>query len=142
MNGVASTANSGPRRDVYLIILDEYANSSVLRERFGFDNRQFETACGCTCRWSRLRICSSKPTRHFLRGRSPHDGDKGSLPPLTDGAPGHPSAVAHAGSWRSQEKLVRCYQQPDGATMLTVILGGVKLRKKRREVSQLVVIAS
>jgi hypothetical protein len=30
------------RRDLYLIILDEYANSSVLRERFGFDNRVFE----------------------------------------------------------------------------------------------------
>jgi sulfatase-like protein len=30
------------RRDIYLIILDEYANSSVLRERFGFDNREFE----------------------------------------------------------------------------------------------------
>jgi hypothetical protein len=33
---------SEPRRDVYLIILDEYANSGVLGERFGFDNREFE----------------------------------------------------------------------------------------------------
>jgi hypothetical protein len=32
----------GPRRDVYLLVLDEYANSAVLRERFGFDNRPFE----------------------------------------------------------------------------------------------------
>jgi hypothetical protein len=32
----------GPRRDIYLIVLDEYANSDVLRERFGFDNRPFE----------------------------------------------------------------------------------------------------
>jgi hypothetical protein len=31
-----------PRRDIYVIVLDEYANSSVLRERFGFDNRPFE----------------------------------------------------------------------------------------------------
>ena len=30
------------QRDIYLIVLDEYANSSVLRERFGFDNRAFE----------------------------------------------------------------------------------------------------
>ena len=31
-----------PRRDIYLIVLDEYANSSVTKERFGFDNRIFE----------------------------------------------------------------------------------------------------
>jgi hypothetical protein len=42
VSGVALPAAHGPRRDIYLIILDEYANSSVLRERFGFDNRQFE----------------------------------------------------------------------------------------------------
>jgi hypothetical protein len=30
-----------PRRDIYLIILDEYANASVLQERFGFDNHEF-----------------------------------------------------------------------------------------------------
>jgi hypothetical protein len=29
-------------RDIYLIVLDEYANSSVLRDRFNFDNRLFE----------------------------------------------------------------------------------------------------
>jgi hypothetical protein len=28
--------------DIYLVILDEYAGSAVLRERFGFDNRAFE----------------------------------------------------------------------------------------------------
>ncbi|HEY7502534.1 MAG TPA: hypothetical protein VH700_00440 [Gemmatimonadales bacterium] len=33
---------SGTRRDVYLIVLDEYANSDVLWERFDFDNRPFE----------------------------------------------------------------------------------------------------
>ncbi|HEY9504353.1 MAG TPA: hypothetical protein VIQ27_00165, partial [Gemmatimonadales bacterium] len=32
----------GPRRDIYVIVLDEYANSDVLRERFAFDNRPFE----------------------------------------------------------------------------------------------------
>jgi hypothetical protein len=32
----------GARRDIYLIVLDEYANSGVLRERFQFDNRMFE----------------------------------------------------------------------------------------------------
>ena len=31
-----------PRRDIYLIVLDEYANSQVLRERLGYDNRPFE----------------------------------------------------------------------------------------------------
>ena len=32
----------GPRRDIYLIVLDEYANADVLRERFEYDNRPFE----------------------------------------------------------------------------------------------------
>ncbi len=38
-------SNSGDTRrlpDIYIIILDEYANSGVMRERFGFDNRVFE----------------------------------------------------------------------------------------------------
>jgi hypothetical protein len=39
--------------------------------------------------------------------------------------------VAQAGGWRSQETLARCYQQPDDATMLTVVLGGVELREKK-----------
>lgn len=30
------------KRDVYVIVLDEYASSNVLRERFGIDNRPFE----------------------------------------------------------------------------------------------------
>jgi hypothetical protein len=30
------------RRDIYLIILDEYANSMVLHDIFGFDNHEFE----------------------------------------------------------------------------------------------------
>jgi hypothetical protein len=42
VNGTASMAARQPPPDIYLIILDEYANSSVLRERFGFDNREFE----------------------------------------------------------------------------------------------------
>jgi hypothetical protein len=29
-------------RDIYLIVMDEYANGEVLRERFGFDNGPFE----------------------------------------------------------------------------------------------------
>jgi hypothetical protein len=40
IEGPASPAE--PRRDIYLIVLDEYANSDVLRERFGYDNRPFE----------------------------------------------------------------------------------------------------
>ena len=32
----------GPERDIYLIVLDEYANSAVMWERFGYDNRPFE----------------------------------------------------------------------------------------------------
>jgi hypothetical protein len=39
--------------------------------------------------------------------------------------------VAQAGGWKSQETLARCYQQPDDATMLTVVLGGVELREKK-----------
>jgi hypothetical protein len=39
---ITAAARDQVRRDVYLIILDEYANSSVLKERFGFENRQFE----------------------------------------------------------------------------------------------------
>jgi hypothetical protein len=31
----------GPARDVYLIVLDEYANADVLRDGLGFDNRPF-----------------------------------------------------------------------------------------------------
>ena len=31
-----------PLRDIYLLVLDEYASSSVLRERFDFDNSVFE----------------------------------------------------------------------------------------------------
>ncbi len=31
----------GPRRDVYLIVLDEYANAEVLRDGLGFDNTPF-----------------------------------------------------------------------------------------------------
>jgi hypothetical protein len=38
----AGGAPAGPKRDIYLIVLDEYANSSVLKERMGFDNRRFE----------------------------------------------------------------------------------------------------
>jgi hypothetical protein len=33
---------SQPWHDIYVIVLDEYANSDVLRERFGYDNRPFE----------------------------------------------------------------------------------------------------
>jgi hypothetical protein len=32
---------AGPRRDVYLIVLDEYANAEVLQTVFGYDNRPF-----------------------------------------------------------------------------------------------------
>jgi hypothetical protein len=38
----ATKAGERPRRDIYLIVLDEYPNGDVLRERFGFDNRMFE----------------------------------------------------------------------------------------------------
>jgi hypothetical protein len=35
-------AARAPKRDVYLIVLDEYANAAVLRDVLGFDNRPFE----------------------------------------------------------------------------------------------------
>lgn len=37
-----ASRSDGPLRDIYLIVLDEYANSSVVQERFDFDNRMFE----------------------------------------------------------------------------------------------------
>jgi hypothetical protein len=40
IDGAAPAA--APRRDIYLLVLDEYANAAVLRERFGFDNSVFE----------------------------------------------------------------------------------------------------
>ena len=36
------TTVRGPERDIYLIVLDEYANAAVMRERLGYDNRPFE----------------------------------------------------------------------------------------------------
>ena len=43
---ISARSNPGrdtrPQPDIYIVILDEYANSGVLRERFGFDNRAFE----------------------------------------------------------------------------------------------------
>ncbi len=39
--------------------------------------------------------------------------------------------VAAAGGWKSTETIQRCYQQPDEATMLSVVLGGVELREKK-----------
>ncbi len=36
------TTVAGPVRDVYLIVLDEYASGQVLRDLLGFDNRMFE----------------------------------------------------------------------------------------------------
>ena len=32
----------GPSRDIYVLVLDEYANAAVLKEVLGFDNREFE----------------------------------------------------------------------------------------------------
>jgi integrase-like protein len=37
--------------------------------------------------------------------------------------------VALAGGWESTETLQRCYQQPDPATILAVVLGGAELRE-------------
>jgi hypothetical protein len=42
LNDDMAVPSARPRPDIYLLILDEYANSSVLQERFGFDNRVFE----------------------------------------------------------------------------------------------------
>jgi hypothetical protein len=38
---IAARVVPGPQRDVYLIVLDEYANADVLRTVFGYDNRPF-----------------------------------------------------------------------------------------------------
>lgn len=37
-----TSEDSSRHRDIYLIVLDEYANNAVLRERHGFDNKAFE----------------------------------------------------------------------------------------------------
>jgi integrase len=37
--------------------------------------------------------------------------------------------VAQAGGWESTETLQRCYQQPDPATILAVVLSGAELRE-------------
>ena len=39
--------------------------------------------------------------------------------------------VAAAGGWRCTETLLRCYQQPDDETMLSVVFGGAELREKK-----------
>jgi hypothetical protein len=39
--------------------------------------------------------------------------------------------VAAAGGWKSRETLLRCYQQPDGATMLNVVMSGLELRERK-----------
>lgn len=44
--------------------------------------------------------------------------------PLTD--------VAAAGGWKSTQTLLKCYQQPDKATMLEVVLAGAELRERGR----------
>jgi hypothetical protein len=41
-SGAAATSARSGRPDIYLILLDEYANSDVLKEVFAFDNRAFE----------------------------------------------------------------------------------------------------
>jgi hypothetical protein len=39
--------------------------------------------------------------------------------------------VAAAGGWKSIQTLTKCYQQPDDATMLAVVLSGAELREKK-----------
>jgi len=39
--------------------------------------------------------------------------------------------VARAGGWRSKKTIEDCYQQADGKTMLSVVLGGFELRERR-----------
>ncbi|HEX7980252.1 MAG TPA: hypothetical protein VF461_16700 [Gemmatimonadaceae bacterium] len=40
--GDSAAGGARRKRDVYVLVLDEYASSNVLRERFGFDNHPFE----------------------------------------------------------------------------------------------------
>lgn len=39
--------------------------------------------------------------------------------------------VATAGGWKSEETLLRCYQQADEATMLNVVMNGAELRQRK-----------
>jgi hypothetical protein len=44
----------------------------------------------------------------------------------------HPDKdVAAAGGWKTPETLVRCYQQPDEATMLNVVLDAAVIRERK-----------
>lgn len=45
--------------------------------------------------------------------------------PLTD--------TAAAGGWACTETLLRCYQQPDDATMLAVVLNAAELRERQAQ---------
>lgn len=36
-----------------------------------------------------------------------------------------------AGGWKAREILLHCYQQPDDATMLNVVLSGRDLRQRK-----------
>jgi hypothetical protein len=39
--------------------------------------------------------------------------------------------VAATGGWKPKETLLRCYQQPDEATMFNVVMSGHELRERR-----------
>jgi hypothetical protein len=41
--------------------------------------------------------------------------------------------VAAAGGWKSTQTLTKCYQQPDDATILAVVLGGLSCVRRRHE---------
>ena len=41
-DGGSTSAARAPKRDIYIIVLDEYAATDVYRERYGYDNSAFE----------------------------------------------------------------------------------------------------
>ena len=48
---VARRNPTGPKRDIYLIVLDEYANAEITAARYGFDNRAFLDCSGSSASW-------------------------------------------------------------------------------------------
>ena len=69
---------------------------------------------------------SSPGSRSWSGGSGIHIGAGGPRPGSTFRSPTWPPP----GGWKGTQTLTKCYQQPDDATILAVVLGGAELREK------------